>query len=282
MGFGSYSISSAVTRSATNSYATKSVREVFTQRHTTSQMSPLGLTFRESRDSDEHPNSVPIILGLDVTGSMGSVPHYLIANSLPKIMGKIMQAGEKDPQVMFVAVGDHECDNSPLQVAQFESSDELLDKWLKQVYLESGGGGNGGESYLLAWYLAANHTKTDSFEKRGRKGLLFTIGDEPTLTTLPTQTIKSLVGNGDFKTKSAAELLEDASKMYEVYHIHVNFTGSGRDTRTQNGWKELMGNNVLFANDQDHIANLIADTVIKHSTKTSSSTEKHTDEQEIL
>lgn len=282
MGFGSYSVVNATNNIASNSYKTKSVREVFTQRHVVNAMSPYGLTFRESRDSAEHPNSVPIILGLDVTGSMGSVPHYLIANSLPKIMGKIMQAGEKDPQVMFVAVGDHECDTSPLQVAQFESSDELLDKWLKQVYLESGGGGNDGESYLLAWYLAANHTKIDSFEKRGRKGLLFTIGDEPTLKELPSNTIKNLVGNGDFKTKTAAELLDEASKLYEVYHIHVNFTGAGRDQRTQRGWKELMGDRVLFANDQDQIANLIADTVIKHSTKTSSSTEKTTDEQEIL
>lgn len=241
---------------------------LFSNRKIEKKMSPINLTFRESRDSAEHPNSFPIIIGLDVTGSMGSVPHHLIAHTFPKIMGKIMQAGEKDPQVLFTAVGDHEVDSSPLQVGQFESSDELLDKWLRNVYLEGGGGGNAGESYHLAWYLAANHTKLDSFEKRGKKGILFTIGDEPTLKSLSSADIRNITGNGDCKSKSAAELLEDAQKMYDVYHIHVTFTGAGRDKRTQDGWKQLMGDHVLFANTQDEIANLIADTVIKHKTST--------------
>ncbi len=268
MGYGSYSVAAAVNRSAEKGYKTMSAASVFTARKIESAMSPMNLEFRESRDSAEHPNSVPIIVGLDVTGSMGSIPHYLISTSLPKIMGKIMQAGEADPQMLFVAVGDHECDNSPLQVAQFESSDELLDKWLKQVYLEGGGGGNAGESYHLAWYLAANHTKTDSFEKRGKKGLLFTIGDEPVLADLSSAAIRKITGNGDSKGQSAAQLLEQAEQTFDVYHIHVKFTRSGGLKTVQDGWKQLMGDNVLFADDQDSIATLIAETVIKHKDNT--------------
>ena len=69
-------------------------------------------------------------------------------------MDKIIQSGIKDPQVLFLAIGDHECDTSPLQVGQFESSDELLEHWLTHVWLEGGGGGNRGESYALAWHFA--------------------------------------------------------------------------------------------------------------------------------
>lgn len=37
---------------------------------------------RECRDSEEHPESLPIIIALDVTGSMGMVPHSLITGGL--------------------------------------------------------------------------------------------------------------------------------------------------------------------------------------------------------
>lgn len=265
MGYGSYSVTASTERSITNSYATLSAAQVFTNRHVISQMSPYNISFRESRDSAEHPNSFPIVLGLDVTGSMGSIPHSLISTGLTKIMGRIMQAGQKDPQILFVAVGDHECDSSPLQIGQFESSDELLDKWLKNVYLESGGGGNDGESYHLAWYFAAKHTITDSWEKRKKKGLLFTIGDEPVLQTLPRNSVQKIMGNGQFSNYSSAQLLDAAREMYDVYHIHVTFTNSGRQQRVQDGWKQLMGDNVLFAHNQDEICSLISDTVIKHS-----------------
>ena len=75
------------------------------------------------------------------------------------------------------------CDSAPLQVGQFESSDELLDKWLTNIYFEAGGGGNGGESYALAWYFAALKTATDSMEKSvGRKAFCL-----PSVTTLYTR-----------------------------------------------------------------------------------------------
>lgn len=39
---------------------------------------------RECRDSEEHPETTPIIIALDVTGSMGRIPHDLVKNQLPK------------------------------------------------------------------------------------------------------------------------------------------------------------------------------------------------------
>lgn len=268
MGHGGYSVTNSVARAALNSYDTKSAREIFKQREINNAMSPNGITVRESRDSDEHPNSFPIVLALDETGSMGSVPHFLVKKGFTQIMGKIIEGGEKDPQVLFLGIGDHECDQAPLQVGQFESSDELLEKWLTDVFLEGNGGGNGGESYLLAWFFAGNYTSTDSFEKRGRKGLLFTIGDEPTLMELPKEVQKGLMGKGQYSNQTAAELLEKASETFNVFHIHCAFTTSGSRKHVIDGWKELMADNLLIVNKQEEVAKVIAETVLAHSKST--------------
>lgn len=251
-------------------YASKSASEIFTQnalRMAHESMNPNGVIFREARDSDVHPNTVPIILGLDVTGSMGHIPHELIKEGLPKLMGGIIQGGVPDPALLFLGIGDHECDRYPLQVGQFESGDEELDMWLTRTYIEGGGGGNAGESYLLAWYFAAFHTKTDAFEKRGQKGLLFTVGDEPGLKTLPASAIKEIMGQGQ-QTYTHLELLAEAQKKYDVYHISVLHSGQAINADVE--WKELLGQNCLSIEDHREIPNVIKKIICdKHKSSVS-------------
>jgi hypothetical protein len=264
MGSGSYSYSDRSIRADSLGYATKSSREIFKQRDINSAMSPYGVLLRESRDSNEHPETMSIVIALDVTGSMGSVPHHLVKEGLPTLMSSIIQKGCPDPQLLFLAVGDHECDNSPLQVGQFESSDELLDKWLTDTYMEGGGGGNSGESYLLAWYFAGYRTSIDCFEKRGKKGFLFTIGDEPTLKTLPKSYIKSIMGEGQYMDYSAVALLDKARESYNVFHIHLKETGQGSRQSTIDGWSQLMGDNLIVIDRHSEVSGVIADTIINN------------------
>jgi hypothetical protein len=266
MGGGEFCSESYATRAETSGYHTKHIHEIFTEREINEGMSPHGLMIRESRDSDEHPNSLSIIFALDTTGSMGNVPAAMIRDGLPQIMGNIIQRGEKDPQVCFVGVGDHECDSAPLQVGQFESSDELLEKWLKVVYLEGGGGGNGGESYPLAWYFAAYHTSIDCWKKRKRKGFLFTVGDEPPLKSFPATTLKKLFGVGQYKDHTADELYAKASEMYHVFHIHTKETlNGGRNPSTINGWKEMLGNNLIVVDHHKEIPAIVSRIIYEMS-----------------
>lgn len=102
----------------------------------------LSVGVRECRDSEEHPQSTPIIIALDVTGSMLDIPHKMITEQLPYIMGKIQQMGIPDPQLLFMAVGDHEWDRYPIQIGQFESDTEKIVNMLQSFVLEGGGGGN--------------------------------------------------------------------------------------------------------------------------------------------
>lgn len=198
MGYGTYNSVDRMSRAVSSGYYTKSSNEIFKAREINNAMSPFGITLRESRDSKEHPNSIPIILALDVTGSMGSIPYFLVKDGFPTIMDKIIKGGIPDPQVLFMGIGDHECDGAPLQVGQFESSDALLDQWLTNLFIEGGGGGNLGESYHLAWFLAGRYTGSDQVEKRGKKGILFTIGDEPVLKNLPKHSQEQLMGKGQY------------------------------------------------------------------------------------
>lgn len=261
MGGGTYSSVSRSVRAESLGYMTAPIHETFKQRSINNAMNPHGVTVRESRDSKEHPASVAIVLGLDVTGSMGSVPHHLVKEGLPHIMDSIINSGISDPQMLFVAIGDHECDSSPLQVGQFESSDELLDKWLTDVYLEGGGGGNKGESYMLAWYFAAKHTSIDCLEKRKKKGFLFTIGDEPVLDNINKHHLEGIMGPGQYQDYSAVELLDEARKKYHVYHLHIKETASGSRQEVIDGWKQLIADNLIVIQSSDHVAAAVAKAI---------------------
>jgi hypothetical protein len=265
MGKPEYSLFSRSVRAESLGYKTKSADQIFTQNKEKTiheSMKPQGIKLRESRDSVNHPLSAPIVLGLDVTGSMGSIPHYLVKSGLPNLMQKIIDKGILDPQILFLAIGDHICDKYPLQVGQFESGDEELDMWLTRTYIEKGGGANEGESYHLAWYFAGNFTETDAWDKRKQKGLLFTTGDEPCLNSLPASVVKELMEN-DCKTDYTIEsLLQKAREKYEVYHLHILEGSAGQ--RSQSFWKDLLGQNCVLVEHHEKLDDVIAEIVFNH------------------
>lgn len=261
MGGGNYSSDLRAARSVAKGYDTKSIHEIFSS-YLHESMNPMGVRLRESRDSDEHPNSFPIIIALDVTGSMGRIPRQLIKDGLPTIMQSIIDAGFPDPQVLFIAIGDHISDRAPLQVGQFESSDEALDMWLERTWPEGNGGGNGGESYSLAWFFASQFTKHDSFEKRGKKGLLITIGDERCHSMISNSALNGMMGTNLEKSFNDTELLELARQTYDVFHINMD-GGSSWNGDVGGYWKKLMPENVINETNQTNIAKVIADLVIR-------------------
>jgi hypothetical protein len=263
MGHAVYSTTLRSSRAISAGYYDKPRDEVFTQsreRKAHKEMLPLGIKFRESCDSAEHPNTVPIQLYLDVTGSMGHIPHEMIKDGLPTLVGTLTQNGVPDVALMFGAIGDHECDRAPLQVGQFESGDKELDMWLTRTWLEGNGGGNAGESYLLAWYFAGNHVRTDAFDKRKKKGFVFTVGDEPCLPTLPHSAVKELMGDTAVGqgNNTREQLLKKAQEQNHVYHIHVEHGGGRRNT----GWHELLGQNLIVISDHTLVPKTISDIVL--------------------
>ena len=280
MGYGSYSYTDREQRAIRSGYHSAPEAQ-FTSTSLSPLMSPYNLKVRESRDSEDHPDTYPVIIALDVTGSMSKIPYELISTGLPKIMQIIKEKGVKDVQVLFLGIGDHIYDRAPLQVGQFESSDELLDKWLTTTYLEKGGGGNAGESYFLAWQVAADYTSTDAFEKRGKRGVLITIGDECTLCSISGSTQNELFGTSESVEKTDLHLLEAAKEKYHCYHIHLSHR-SYDYTREINSWSELMEQNLVVLNSAskvpEEIATIISNCYFEESASTTTVVPQNTTE----
>ena len=194
---------------------------------------------------------------------MGAIAEVMIRSGLDTTMREIY--GRKpvtDPHVMVMAVGDAECDCAPLQATQFEADIRLAEQ-LKELWIEGGGGGNGGESYHLPWYFAAMKTSIDCFEKRGKKGYLFTIGDEPILTGIAKRNLRRVCGAGAEMDLSSPELLAMASRSYEVFHVVLTNAGFASINLDQvlRTWEPLLGERVIHCDDHEKVAEVIVSAI---------------------
>lgn len=249
--------------SHTSSVKTKTREEIFSSSHMDDKFDPKKITVRESRDSALNPNSNAIIVALDVTGSMGINAEQLARNGLGVMVEEIIKRKPvSDPHVMCMGIGDVKYDSAPLQVTQFEADITIADD-LKNIYLEGGGGGNCFESYNLAWYFAALNTSIDCYEKRGKKGYLFTLGDEEAPEDLLASEIRKVFGNQETKDYTSEQLLNMASKMYHVYHIVVKQGSHARHyfDDVMKSWKELLGQRVLVLEKNEDLAEVIVSTI---------------------
>jgi hypothetical protein len=217
-------------------------------------LNPLGVKVRESRDSAAHPESNAIAVFFDVTGSMGGIPVLFAKEKLGGLMRMLIaQSTIPDPQILFGAVGDAFSDQAPLQVGQFESGMEM-DDCLTKIYLEGNGGGQARESYELPIYWAGKHTSMDCWEKRGKKGYLFIIGDENYYPTVRADQVKEIIGD-DIETMTIEAALEKAQETFEVFKICV---GTGYPDGHLKEWRKLMGERAIFLDDPSNVCEFIA------------------------
>lgn len=219
---------------------------------------------RECCDSDEHPETIPVILGLDVTGSMGDAAVE-VAKKLNVIMTKLFE-NIKDVEFMIMGIGDLAYDQSPIQASQFESDIRIAEQ-LDKLYFEFGGGGNSYESYSVAWYFGLHHTILDCW-KRGKKGIIITMGDEMLNPYLPAKGWHSGLADstgdklqGDIETK---ELYKDTSEKFDIYHLNVLHDSWSRNgaERAKKSFKSVLAPEHYKEVTLDTIADTIVDIVV--------------------
>jgi len=250
--------SSKVTRAETGTSAfaySDDIRSGKTSAKIHEDLNPMNIA-RESRDSDEHPNSNAIAIMFDVTGSMGRIP-IILQDKLGGLMGLLVRKGYiEDPQLLFGAIGDYRAnDKAPIQIGQFESGNEMEGD-LSKIYIESGGGGNTGESYDLAMYFFANKTSIDCLEKRNEKGYLFTIGDEPFFDTIRKIDVSSVFGDSIQEDIPVKEVIAKLQESYNYFHILP--MQASWSSRSKAGWIDLLGQHVLILDNSDAVCETIA------------------------
>lgn len=236
-------------------------QEIFKSRSINPALSPVNI-MRECCDNDEHPNTVPVVLGLDVTGSMGDAAVE-IAKKLNVIMTKLYEK-VTDVEFMIMGIGDLSYDDCPIQISQFESDIRIAEQ-LDKLYFEFGGGGNGFESYTVAWYMGSRHTKLDCLS-RGKKGIIITIGDEQLNSYLPLRGrycgLEDATGDklqADIETK---DLYEETSKKFNIYHLDVQHGRRWDEDEIETSFKKYLKDDHFRRVSMDSIANEIVDIVV--------------------
>lgn len=260
---GSGTFDAGAYRAFTASTVGRKTDEIYSSREIHANLNPKGVKVRESRDSVDNPNSTPLIVALDVTGSMGMLADVIARQGLGVLFNSILDRKPiSDPHVMFMAVGDANCDRAPLQVSQFEADNRIVEQ-LTQIYLEHGGGGNNFESYNFPWYFAAFHTEHDSIEKRAKRGYLFTVGDEEAPATLTRAQIKTFIGDDMQSDLSTLDMLQLAQRSYDVYHVIIeegDYARRAKD-RVIDSWTKLLGQHVIRLSDHKKLAETIVSAI---------------------
>lgn len=233
--------------------------DIFRSRQLAREFDPARIDVRESRDSTHNPAATPIVVALDVTGSMGHLAELLVREGVAELMGELLGGPVSDPHLLVMGVGDAWCDAAPLQATQFEADLRIVEQ-MSRIWIEGGGGGNGEESYILPWAFAAAKTSCDAIESGRAKGLLVTVGDDaPPAALLREHAAR--IGLGLARDMDARDLLALVSREWEVFHLMIEEGGSMRGASgdaVRGAWRALLGERAIAVADHREMPRLIA------------------------
>jgi hypothetical protein len=205
------------------------------------------------RLSSSSPN--PIVVAVDVTGSMSSWPAEIF-DRLPLFYNTLSQY-RPDLEVLFAAIGDVEADRWPLQASDFARGYDL-EQQLGAIYGE-GGGGDGPESYgAFAWWL--NHHVTTPNAKRP---FCIVFGDAPMHEKVSARTLGKLFGDSIGKDVDALAEWKKVTQGWSAWFLRRP-TG-GKDDEVDQQWTKALGKHkcIRMYNEQravDYAMGIVART----------------------
>lgn len=241
-------------------------QELFASTRLQPELNPYKV-IRQCCDTQEHSKTIPVILALDVTGSMGCAAAE-VAKKINKVMTELYEK-VTDVEFLVMGIGDLAFDKAPIQASQFESDIRIAEQ-LDKIYFEGGGGGNGFESYTGAWYFGSRHTDLDCW-KRGKKGIIITMGDEPLNPYLPANRLRNVTGDSLETDIETNILYEETVKKFDIYHLAVNDKATAYHyykNHINKSFGKYLDDKHLLTVSLDNIANTIVDIVSETSNNT--------------
>lgn len=179
----------------------------------------------------------PIIIRLDVTGSMDKAPGEFLDRA-PLIYMTLAQY-RPDVEISFGAVGDATCDEYPLQINHFGKGGDLEDH-LKAIGCEGRGGGQISESYELCGYFDLNHVKTP----KAKSPFLFIFGDEKFYNQVSPTQVAHYIGDRLEAPIPADQVWKGLLQRFNLYFLQKKY-GYGDepaiDEQVREHWAHAIG-----------------------------------------
>jgi len=179
----------------------------------------------------------PIIVGVDVTGSMSSWPEEIF-DRLPLFYQTLSQYRD-DVDFCFAAIGDAYCDSYPLQVSDFGKGVDLEEK-LNALYGEGGGGGQVSETYELFGYFMHEHCSTPN----AVSPFLFIFGDEKFYEKVNPDQVEHYIGDVLQGPVDSGNIWKGILQKFNTFMLHKPY-GYGHDSDVDKEvigqWKNALG-----------------------------------------
>jgi ribosomal protein S27AE len=179
----------------------------------------------------------PLIIAVDVTGSMASWP-FEIFDRLPLLYNTLAQYRE-DLEICFAAIGDAACDQWPLQVTTFAGGFDL-EQLLGSLYGE-GGGGDAPESYGLFAHWVNTHVEIPNVEE---PPFLILFGDVTMHAKTPKEQIAHYLGDRVGGDVDAIKAWHQVCQTWNTWFLRRP-TGR-RGDQVDRQWGQAIGEQKIF------------------------------------
>jgi hypothetical protein len=179
----------------------------------------------------------PLIVAIDVTGSMASWP-FEIFDRLPLLFNTLSQY-RPDVEICFAAIGDGNVDKWPLQVTTFASGFDL-EQLLGSLYGE-GGGGDAPESYGLFARWVNTHVQIPNAQE---VPFLIVFGDISMHPKIAANQIEHYLGD---KVKGDVDSLTEWNTLTQKWNTwFLRRPGGKRGDQVDKQWGKAIGEQKIF------------------------------------